>query len=262
MKKILRITVLASVVMLALTACDKPSGEENNEPKERVVVYKVGQTESRLTLETEGEWDALLEMLCIQAQTGQKVTFYNMKQITTCNQKKGASGTKTARTFNTANLDEMKAWMKEREKEGLTVEVTYSNGMWHGMAYASAPPTNTSVNIIGTWHFICSVVNHLDQNGTLTGSDLYIPEEGGGSMFYTFYNDGSITLVFNGQDGTTVTENSTWTLSDTGELCCELLPNIDCWNVNWITDNTMIISRADLGTEEGDLLYQLQFERE
>ena len=81
-------------------------------------------------------------------------------------------------------------------------------------------------------------------------------------MHYTFYNDGTMSLTFNGMDGTTATDNSTWTLSNDGELCSELLPNGGCWNVNWLTDNTMIMSRVDLGTEEGDLLYQLQFERE
>lgn len=266
MKRTLRFTALLAVVMLAFSACDRhntdPDGSElNNDPKERVVVFTVGQSETRLTLKTEGEWDALLDVLCSEAQTGQTITFYNMSP-TTYLQKKGATGTKGTITFSTSNREEMKAWMKAREKEGLTVEVTYSNGSWHGMAYASAPPANTTVDILGTWHFVCSVVNHMDQSGALTGSDLYVPEEGGGSMFYTFHNDGTITLTFNGQDGTTATDNSTWTLGGDGVLCCELLPNAGCWNVNWITENTMIISRADIGTEEGDVLYQLQFERD
>ena len=266
MKRILKFTAILAVVMLAFSACDRhniePDGNEpNNDPKERVVVFTVGQNETRLALKTEGEWDALLDVLCSEAQTGQTVAFYNMSP-TTYLQKKGTTGTKGTITFSTSNREEMKAWMKAREKEGLTVEVTYSNGSWHGMAYASAPPTNTSVDIVGTWHFVCSVVNHMDQSGALTGSDLYVPEEGGGSMFYTFHNDGTITLTFNGQDGTTATENSTWTLGSDGVLCCELLPNAGCWNVNWITENTMIISRSDIGTEEGDVLYQLQFERD
>lgn len=268
MKKTLRFTALIAVMALAFAACDKPDNpngnggsQDNNDPKERVIVYKVGQSENRQTLETEGEWDALLDVLCTQAKNGQTVTFYNMNQ-TTYFQNNGAGGTKAAKTFSTTDRDAMKAWMKEREKEGLTVVVTYDNGTWNGMAYASAPPASTSVDIIGTWHFICSVVNHIDQNGTLTGSDLFVPEDGGGSMFYTFHNDGILTLTFNGMDGTTTSDNSTWTLSSDGELCSELLPNGGCWDVNWITDNTMIISRANLGTEEGDILYQLQFERE
>ena len=268
MKRTHKFTAILAVLAFVFAACEQhpinptPGGDEgNNDPKERVIVYTVGQTENRQTLDTEGEWDALLDVLCTQAKNGQTVTFYNMNQ-TTYFQNNGAGGTKAAKTFSTTDRDAMKAWMKEREKEGLTVVVTYDNGTWNGLAYASAPPASTSVDIIGTWHFICSVVNYIDQNGTLTGSDLFVPEDGGGSMHYTFYNDGTMSLTFNGMDGTTATDNSTWTLSNDGELCSELLPNGGCWNVNWLTDNTMIMSRVDLGTEEGDLLYQLQFERE
>lgn len=267
MKKILRFTALSALITLAFAACKDPNnnnpnggGEVNNDPKERLVVYTVGNSENRQALETEGEWDVLLDMLCDQAQKGNKVTFFNMNQ-TTYLQNKGGAATKAAKTFSTTNRDEMKAWMKKMEEEGLTVVVTYDNGTWSGMAYASAPPATTSATIVGTWHFICSVVSHVDTDGSLLGSDLYEPE-GGGSMYYTFYDNGTLTLTFHAMDGTTASDNSTWTLSDDGELCCELLPNSDCWNVNWITDNTMIFSRADLGTEEGDLLYQLQFDRE
>lgn len=267
MKKILRFTALLAVVMLAFSACDKPENnnhggnEANNDPKERVIIYTVGQTENRQTLETEGEWDALLDVLCDQAQNGERVTFYNMDQKTYLTGKK-AAGAKAAKTFSTTNRDEMKAWMKKMEEEGRTVVVTYNNGTWSGMAYASAPSSTTSNTIVGTWHFSCSVVNHIGQDGTFTGSDLYVPEEGGGSMYYTFHDDGTLTLTINGVGGTTATDNSTWTLSGEDELCSDLLPSGGCWNVNWITDNTLIMSRADLGTEEGDLLYQLQFEKE
>lgn len=262
MKRIKRFTAVLAVLALIFAACEPtPNNDEpNNEPKKRVVVFKVGQIEKRQTLETEGEWDVLLDVLCTQAQNGQTVTFYNMDQTTYF--QNNAGGAKAAKTFSTTSVDEMKAWMKAREREGLTVEVTYSNGTWNGLAYATSPSTNTSANIIGTWHFICSLVNHLDNNGVLTGSDLHVPEDGGGSMYYTFYSDGTMTLTIHGSDGTTATGNSAWALSGDGELCCELLPNGNNWNVNWITDNTMIISRADLGTEEGDLLYQLQFERD
>ena len=269
MKKTLRFTALVAVMALAFAACDKPDkpngngdSQGNNDPKERVIVYTVGQSENRQTLETEGDWDALLDVLCTQAQNGQTVTFYNMSQ-TTYLQDKGSGGTKAAKTFSTTDRDAMKAWMKEREKEGLTVVVTYNNGTWNGTAYATAPPADTSVDIIGTWHFVCSVVSHIDQNGTLAGSDLYVPEDGGGSMYYTFYDDGTVTLTFNGMDGSTATDSSTWTLSGDGKLYSELLPDGGgSWDVNWLTDNTMIISRAALGTEEGDYFYQLQFERE
>lgn len=267
MRNILKFVALIATMTVALSACDKPENNNpnennvNNEPKERVILYTIGSSESRQTLETEGQWDTLLDVLCEQAQKGNTVTFYNMDQTTYLTGEK-AGGTKAAKTFSTTNRDEMKAWMKKMEEEGRTVVVTYDNGTWNGTAYATAPSSSTSVGIIGTWHFTCSVVSHVNPNGTLAGSDLYVPEDGGGSMYYTFHDNGTLTLTLNGVGGTSATDNSTWTLSDEGELCGDLLPNGACWNVNWITGNTLILSRTDLGTEEGDLLYQLQFDRE
>ena len=267
MKNTLRFTALLAVVMLAFSACDRPvnpdpdDNQVNNDPKERVIVYTIGNSENRQTLETEGEWDSLLDVLCKQAKNGNIVTFYNMDQTTYLTDNK-VGNTKAAKTFSTTNRDEMKEWMKKMEAEGRTVVVTYNDGTWNGTAYATAPPATISTTIVGTWHFSCSVVSHIDAEGHLLGSDLYVPEDGGGSMYYTFYDNGTLTLTFNGMDGTTASDNSTWTLSEEGELCSEFLPSGGCWNVNWITDNTMIMSRSDLGTEEGDLLYQLQFDRE
>ena len=267
MKNILRFTALLAAFTLAFSACDKnnnndPGGSEiNNEPRERLIVYTVEQTEIRKTLETEGEWDVLLDMFCDQAMSGHEVTFYNMNP-TTYLTKKDTKGTKAAKTFSTTNRDEMKAWMKKMEEEGRTVVVTYDNGTWSGMAYSCAPSANTSNSIIGTWHFNCLSVNHLNSDGSLQGSDLYVPEDGGGSMYYTFYDNGNMTLTINGVGGTTATDNSSWTLTDDGKLDCELLPNSGNWDVNWITHNTMIISRRGLDDEGGDNLYQLQFDRE
>jgi len=267
MKKILKFSALLAILFFAFSACERPDNNDpdgndvNNNPKERVIVYKIGNNEYRQTLATEGQWDAMLDVLCNQVQSGSKVTFFNMNQ-TTYFQNNESGGTKAAKTFSTTNRDEMKAWMKKMEEEGRTVVVTYDNGTWNGKAYASAPPATTLNNIIGTWHFSCSVVSHIDPNGALINSDHYAPENGGGSMYYTFYDNGTMTLTFNAMDGTVATDNSTWNLTDEGKLNCELLPNNGLWDVNWITNNTMIISRSDLGTEEGDILYQLQFDRE
>lgn len=265
MKKTLRFTALLAAVILAFTACEKPDPNDpngnDNTPKKREIVYTIGNNECRQTLQTDGEWDTMLDVLCSEAQKGNRVTFFNVSQ-TTYLQTKGLGATKAARTFSTTNSAEMKAWMRKMEEEGRTVVVTYNNGTWSGTAYASAPPATTSNTIVGVWHFSCSVVSHVGPNGILLGSDLYVPEDDGGTMYYTFNTDGTMTLTFTGVDGTTATDDSTWSLTDEGKLYCELLPNSGCWDVNWITGNTMIISRSELNTEEGDILYQLQFDKE
>lgn len=262
MKAIYRFALLLTALAFTFAACEKPDdpingGNGNGAQKERDIIYSVGNNESHRTLTTEAEWDAMLELFCNHALAGEEVTFYNTSQTTYLH-----SNAKENRTINTTDRNEIKAWMKAMEKEGLTVKVTYDNntGTWHGVAYATAPADNTSGILIGTWHFNCMVATYVDSDGHLLGSDLYEPEAGGGSMYYTFDADGIVTMTMHGMDGTTATDSSSWTLSPDGVLCSDLMPNGGCWNVNWATPSTMIISRSDIGTENGDIHYQLQFE--
>ena len=262
MKSTFKLTTLLAALVLLTTACEKPenptgNGNNNSDPKERTIVYSVGETENRKTLNTDGEWDAMLDQFCNQAQAGSEVVFYNMNQ-TTYIQSKGTS--KTNRTINTTSRDEMKKWMKDMEKQGLTVRVTYNDttGTWHGEAYATAPTTNTNDMIIGTWRLNCMVVTQTDANNQLVNSDLFAPFEGS-TMYYRFYNDGSMTIsVVNSIDS--VTDSGTWRLTSDGELSSEMLPNGVNWNVNWISPYSMILSRSDLGTDDGNYFYQLQFD--
>lgn len=256
--------MLLTALALFSTACEKPEtpngSNDNNDPKERVIIYSVGGNESRQTLKTDAEWDAMLEQLCDQVQNGSEVVFYNMSQ-TTYLQSKG-NGTSTGnRTINTTSREEMKKWMKDMEKQGLTVRVTYNDSTrtWHGEAYATAPTTDTDDNLIGTWRLNCMVVTQTDLNNHLLSTDLFTPEEGS-TMYYTFYNNGTLTItVVNSIDS--VSDSGTWTLSDNGELCSEMMPNGVSWNVSWITSNSMILSRSDLDTMEGNnYYYQLQFD--
>jgi hypothetical protein len=57
-----------------------------------------------------------------------------------------------------------------------------------------------------------------------------------------------------------VTDSGTWRLTSDGELSSEMLPNGVNWNVNWISPYSMILSRSDLGTDDGNYFYQLQFD--
>ena len=262
------LALLASVLILA--GCEKPdnpagndnNGSEDNTPKERVIYYTVGDNESHRNLETEAEWDALLDQLCDQARNGNEVTFYNIDQTTYYQSNiKGAS--KENRTISTIDRDEIKSWMKEMERQGLTVHVTYNegSGTWHGEAYTTAPANNTAGEIIGTWRFNCMVVTQVGSDGHLLGSDLYEPMLTGGTMSYTFSDNGTVTLTMLGMDGTTATESGSWSLSDDGVLSSDLMPNGVNWNVNWITSNTMILSHNDVETDGGETHYQLQFDR-
>ena len=270
MKNTFRITLLLTALAAIFMACEKnnttidngtTNGNGDNTAIERVIIYTVGGNEKKRTLETESEWDAMLEQLCDQARNGSEVTFYNTRHTTGIKsyQKKYS---KDNNTISTTNREELKNWMKEKEKQGLTVCISYdeNSGTWKGKAYATAPAQNTMENILGSWNFKYIVWSRYDFEGNKLNSDLYEPEANGGSMYYTFYEDGTVTLTFNGMDSTTAIDKSKWTLSDDGILSSELLPSGASWNVSWITKNTMILSRNVYGTEEGNYHYQLYFE--
>ena len=263
MKKRLKLTMMLAALALSFAACEKPDnpigGDNDTTPKERVIVYTVSGNESCQTLRTEAEWDTMIEQFCNQAQNGNEVVFYNMSQ-TTYLQSKGNGTSASNRTINTTNREEMKRWMKDMEKQGLTVRVTYNEntGTWHGEAYATAPTTDTDTIITGCWLFNCMVMTQTDGNDHLLDIDLFVPDEEESPMYYTFYSNGTATISASSVGN--ITDTGTWSLSDDGELCCELLPGGGCWNVNWVTASTMIISRSDLNTEEGSFYYQIQFD--
>ena len=246
MKNIIRPIILLTALSVIFAACEKTDttptpvngGGESVIKKERTIIYTVGNNENRKNLETEAEWDRLLDQLCDQTLTGNEVTFYNISQATHT-QDKAVDGAKEGRNISTNDREEIKAWMKDMEKQGLTVRVTYDDGT-------------------GTWH--CMVVSQLDADGNITGSDLFEPDVDGGSMSYTFSADGTMSRTVIGMGGATATNSGTWSLSEDGVLSSELMPNGVDWNVNWITTSTMILSRNDLGDENDDNYYQLQFD--
>ena len=139
MKHLLRLTFVLAAV-LCLTACEK------NNDKQRDITYTVmsvgtqraasaGDKTTTVHLETEAEWQALLDRFCDWAEEGSTVTFHHAN-----NEAKGHA-TKDATTFSTTDREAMKRWMAQMEDEGMTVTVTYdpATGTWNGTAYATAP---------------------------------------------------------------------------------------------------------------------------
>lgn len=268
MKMMFRMPVLLVLSALCFMACEKTEKPDNGgngnggDKKERVIVYTVGHSENQRSLSTEAEWDAMLDQLCDQAQTGIEVTFYNMAP-TNYYMGKSANGPKSPVNISTTNRDEIKAWMKEMEEQGRTVRVTYDDttGTWNGVAYTTMAFTASDI-IIGTWHFNCLIASAIGSDGQLQDGEIYVPEENGGSMYYNFCDNGTMVLTFNAMDGTTAVDSTTWTLTDEGRLYSELLPNGGYWDVNWATPNTMIISRTGLNGKNDDLYFQMQFDRQ
>jgi hypothetical protein len=260
MKYIIPLFIAAA---LTLVGCEKHPVTVDDDPTakvERKILYSVNDAETRTTFDTEAEWDAMLDQFCEMSKNGYEVVFYNLDPVIHNSNMK--SNSKDTHTITTSSSEEIKEWMKTMEKDGLTVKITYDKGTgtWNGIAYATAPANNTSNIIIGMWRLDCMVVAYLGSDDEITHADLFEPEEDGNIMYYTFNNDGTMTLTVTIGDSTYANGNSTWSLSNDGVLSTDLLPSGGNWNVNWITNNTLILSHRVNDTPDGDLIYQLQFE--
>ncbi len=144
MKKIF-IALMLTMGLAGMTSCEKENSESNNQTRE--IFYTVSEhsalsvfdgTTVRLT--TEAEFDALLDRFCDYTQSGEQVMFVGTRP----SQMKGnASDTPT--TISTSDREELKTWMKEMERLGKTVNVSYDNGTgtWSGRAYANLGQNNT-----------------------------------------------------------------------------------------------------------------------
>ena len=181
-------------------------------------------TTTTIHLETEAEWQALLDRFCDYAEDGSEVTFYN------ANHKVTKSATKEAVTFSTTDREAMKRWMAQMEDEGMTVTVSYdpNTGTWNGTAYATAPsPTPDPLPTLGCdvltyvcdaspmWRIILSVdtANQLmfftgmmyDSINTFVGYNLMVPNgfcrynyfNPQDSGYYNYYNDRVFIFIQN-----------------------------------------------------------------
>ncbi len=160
MKHSVKLFALLAAVLCCLTACEK---DQESSDKQRDITYTVspGTQPSRLQaagtpphpvtvhLETEAEWQALLDRFCDWAEEGSTVTFYRPGTQPSRLHAGGAPAhpTKDATTFSTTSREEMKRWMAQMEDEGMTVTVTFDSntGTWNGTAYATTPqPEHTT----------------------------------------------------------------------------------------------------------------------
>ena len=144
MKILLRIIAIMAVALCFASCEEEPEVVDNNQTDlnfDRDIFYSVsnvvgipsfsGTTEH---VTSEAEWDALLEKFCDMTRDGDQVTFCSTKPSNKTKSKSGESN--HSNTITTQNREELKAWMKEMEREGKTINVTFdeSSGTWHGIA--------------------------------------------------------------------------------------------------------------------------------
>ena len=200
---------MAAVLMFA--ACNKDKDDLRHE---RDIVYTVAEQTTSVHLETEAEWQLLLDHFCDYAEGGSSVTFHNAKSA-------NKSATKEAVTYSTTDREAMKRWMAQMEDEGKTVTVTFdpATGTWNGVAYANAPQppmlggiaTYVSIGFDGTQGDLNNVIVTIDSaNSTAYVNYNYdnqwlrmpcgrfdnIYEENGRLILYTFAHDNTVDTFY------------------------------------------------------------------
>lgn len=153
-------------------------------------------------LGSEAEWDALLDSFCDRTRSGEQVMFCTAHRAHP--QAKG-NGTDTPTSITTADRGELKTWMKEMEKAGKTVIVSYDDntGNWNGMAYANLAPADAQVQeCSGELTFIPTPELQSPAMGGLvwalrtdTGSTLVLTVEGAMLWFDRETPDDTMTLL-------------------------------------------------------------------
>jgi hypothetical protein len=217
--------LLAAVLCLA--ACEK--NPESND-KQRDITYTVGTPSSSwhmadtaattvtVHLETEAEWQALLDRFCDWAEEGSTVTFHHAN-----NEAKGHA-TKDATTFSTSDREAMKRWMAQMEDEGLTVTVTFDSntGTWNGTAYANAPqPRPGSQQGCHSGVLTQAPMRAMSADEVLPGMDWAL--QVGDTLFYLVTDGHFITA-----NGETLTlDDATYHLGDSVTLCGNSVWNQD-----------------------------------
>lgn len=129
------VTLLMSTI--GMVACNPGENPLKNPiEQQRTVVYSVGDKENSTRLETDAEWEKLLDNFCDYALHGEQVRFYSISPSPEHHAAKDNSKKKT--TISTQSREEIKEWMKKMEKEGKTVNVSYDEktDTWNGVAYA------------------------------------------------------------------------------------------------------------------------------
>ena len=210
--------LLAAVLCLA--ACEK---NPESSDKQRDITYTVGTPSSNwhmadtaattvtVHLETEAEWQELLDRFCDWAEDGNEVTFYNANQIAT------KSATKDATTFSTTDREEMKRWMAQMEDEGMTVTVTFdpNTGTWNGTAYATAPQPPQPEPRQGCHTGVLVYAPMLAMNADPVPPGLDWALQVGDTLFYLVTDGHFITA----NDETLTLDSTTYCLSDSVTLC-------------------------------------------
>jgi len=118
----------------------------------------------------------------------------------------------------------------------------------------------TTATVTGTWQYSNSIqYSRVDDYTYMVDLEYYYPQENGIAIYYTFNNDGSATRTE--INGPTQTDNGTWNFSNDQFFCNLADLNGGGWDIIWLTDNTMIISRMRTNDKNQPIIEQITLER-
>lgn len=139
MKRIL-VALLGLMTMVCLTACEKNEGMKpaptHDTFRARDIIYIVNYGEKQqVHIASDAELDSLIDSFCdhLGSGHGNNITFYDADYANP------ERPSKETVSFTTSDREQLKAWMRQMEDEGKTVNVTYDavNGIYYGKAYAN-----------------------------------------------------------------------------------------------------------------------------
>lgn len=204
------IAVLAAV--LCFVSCDKDPVVVNASPEEvnqdRDIYYSVTNimglpnfSGTTAHVSTEAELDALLDRFCDMTLNGQQVTFCSITPSSETKSKAG--GSNGSNTITTQSREDLKAWMKEMERAGKTVNVTFDDGTgtWHGVAYATYnPQTDMTEERTCSGSLVITPVNIIEDSSPVyvlalksSNDDIFVITVHGMMMFCE--TEGPATLI-------------------------------------------------------------------
>jgi len=231
MKHTVKPFALLAAVLCCLTACEK---NPESSDKQRDITYTVTpvgtQTSHRqdaenpapvtVHLETEAEWQALLDRFCDWAGEGSTVTFHGTQAPLPAKGGPSQAGslrtTKDATTFSTTDREAMKRWMAQMEDAGMTVTVSYdpNTGTWNGTAYVNAPqPRPESQEGCHTGVLTQAPMRAMSAGEVLPGMDWAL--QVGDTLFYLVTDGHFITANVE----TLTIDSTTYRLGDSVTLC-------------------------------------------
>jgi tetratricopeptide (TPR) repeat protein len=137
---------------MGLVACEKEKADTPTD-QGRDIYYTVsdgssvsGFSGTTAHINTNDEFDALLDRFCDYTQNGEQVMFCGSHPASHTK----ASSSDTPTSITTTDREELKVWMKEMEKAGKTVQITYNedNGTWSGRAYANLGQNDKAIDYL------------------------------------------------------------------------------------------------------------------